>query len=91
MKQVPKLLDQERHPVPEDLRLEDRSDRIFDMFDDPEETVTLRLRPYLIGQVIDHFGENLRVKNIKENSMDITVKVHLSPTFYGWLSSMWGK
>ena len=82
---APKLLDQERVPAPEDLRLEDRSDRIFDMFDGPEETVTLRLRKELIGQVVDHFGENLQVKNIKENSMDITVKVHLSPTFYGWL------
>lgn len=82
---APKLLDEARRPAPEDLRLEDRSDRIFDMFDGPEETVTIRCKPELIGQVIDHFGENLQVSNVTKNSMDITVKVHLSPTFYGWL------
>ena len=83
--EAPKLLKLERQPVPADLRLEDRSDKIFDMFDGPEETVTLRLRPKLIGQVIDHFGEDLQVSNVKKNQMDVTVQVHLSPTFYGWL------
>ena len=81
----PKLLEEKRRPAPEDLRLQDRSNRIFSMFDGPEEVVTLRLRPYLIGQVVDQFGENLEITEKTENRMDVRVTVHLSPTFYGWL------
>ena len=74
-----------RHPVPEDLHLGDRSTRIFSMFDGPEAVVTLRLRPHLIGQVIDQFGDKLEILHKDEKRMDVRVIVHLSPTFYGWL------
>ncbi len=82
---MPELNGIKRRPVPEDLHLEDRSDKVFSMFDGPEEVVTLRLRPNLIGQVMDQFGEKLEIANRREDRMDVMVTVHLSPTFYGWL------
>ena len=88
---APELLNAQRHPAPEDLHLEDRSDKIFSMFDGPEETVTLRIRPYLIGQVMDQFGEKIEIINKRENRMDVRVTVHLSPTFYGWLAQFGNK
>ena len=81
----PRLLKESRHPVPKDLNLKDRTDRIFSMFDGPEETVVLKLRPHLIGQVIDQFGDRVEVLHKDEKRMDVGVIVHLSPTFFGWL------
>ncbi len=82
--EVPKISAKERRPAPEELRLEDHSDRIFCMFDGPEETVTLRLKPFLVNQVADQFGENVTLKK-KRDFLEVTVKVHLSPTFYAWV------
>ena len=81
----PRLLKKPRRPMPEDLCLEDRTDRIFSMFDGPEETVVLRLKPELIGQVVDQFGDGIEILRKNEKRMDVRVTVHLSPTFYGWL------
>ena len=83
--EVPEVIRIPRHPAPEDLRLEDNSDKIFWMFDGPEEEVTLRFRPELMNQIVDRFGTELKLHNRKKNSIDITVKVHLSPTFFAWL------
>jgi predicted DNA-binding transcriptional regulator YafY len=88
---APNPLNEERRPVPENLRLEDRSDRIFSMFDGPEETVVLRIRPHLVGQVIDQFGDKLEMVNSRTDRMDVRVTVHLSPTFYGWLFQYTGE
>ena len=79
------LTDTARRPVPEDLHLEDRSGKIFFMFDGPEQKVVLRLKPHLVGQVVDQFGENLVVTDRRPNRLDIAVTVRLSPTFYAWL------
>lgn len=87
----PSLNGKARHPVPEDLHLEDRSSKVFSMFDGPEEVVTLRLRPQLIGQVMDQFGDKLEITNRREDRMDVTVTVHLSPTFYAWLFQYTGQ
>ena len=45
----------------------------------------------LIGQVIDQFGERLEISKKRENRMDVTVTVHLSPTFYAWLFQYTGE
>ena len=83
--EVPEVIAEPRRPVPEDLRLEDNSDRIFWMFDGPEEEVTLRFRPHLMNQIVDRFGTEPDLKNRTGDSIDVTAKVHLSPTFYAWL------
>lgn len=82
---MPVITEVPRIPAPEDLKLADHSDKIFSMFDGPEETVRLRCRPELLNQVIDQFGEKIKVLKTTKNYMDIRVTVHLSPTFYGWL------
>ena len=83
--EVPEIIGEPRRPAPEDLKLEDNSDKIFWMFDGPEAEITLRFRPKLMNQVVDRFGTELKLKNISEESIDVTVTIHLSPTFYAWL------
>ncbi len=87
----PKLTGEERRPVPEGMHLEDRSDKVFSMFDGPEEEVVLRVRPDLVGQVVDQFGEKLEIVRRREDWIDIRVTVHLSPTFYAWLFQYTGE
>ena len=89
--ELPKLSRKKRHPIPDDLRLEDHSDKIFSMFDGPEEKVTLRCRPSLMNMIVDQFGTNLEIPRRDENSLDVVVTVHLSPTFYGWLFQFAGE
>ncbi|MBR5960405.1 MAG: WYL domain-containing protein, partial [Clostridia bacterium] len=70
---------------------EDHSDKIFSMFDGPEETVTLRCRPHLMNMIVDQFGTDLEISRKDEKSLDVNVAVHLSPTFYGWLFQFAGE
>lgn len=82
---MPEITEEPRIPAPEGLKPEDRSSKIFSMFDGPEETVKLRCVPELLDQVIDQFGEKIRITRITPNHLDILVTVRLSPTFYSWL------
>ena len=81
---MPKLSGKPRVSMPKDLRLEDRSNRIFSMFDGPEETVTLRFSPSVLNQIVDQFGTDITLKKAGD-ALETTAAVHLSPTFYGWL------
>lgn len=83
--EVPELTAEARRPAPKDMRMEDNSDKIFWMFDGPEEEVTLRFRPELMNQIVDRFGTEIKIRNKREKSIEVTVKVHLSPTFFAWL------
>lgn len=94
---MPKLTGDSRVPAPKDLRLSDRIDRIFSMFDGPEESVTFRCSAGLMNNMIDQFGKDVyvvrspRAKNSEESTLDVTAVVHLSPTFYGWLFQYTGE
>ena len=81
---MPRFTHRKRRPAPEDLKLEDRVDKIFSMFDGPEETVTLRCTPQILSQVIDQFGEEVKITK-RKGMLEIRAAVHLSPTFWGWL------
>jgi len=83
--EVPRILKKKVRAKPEDLHLEDHSDRIFSMFDGPEENVTLRFRPHLINNIVDRFGKKIKITQNEDDSLEVTVPVHISPTFYGWL------
>ena len=74
-----------RDPPPEGFVLKDRTDKVFAMFDGEKETVTLRCRLDLLGQVIDRFGKDLNISGKTADTFDITQEVYLSPTFYAWV------
>jgi len=74
-----------RDPPPEGFVLKDRTDKVFAMFDGKKETVTLKCRCDLIGQVIDRFGKELNISVKTADTFDVTQEVYLSPTFYAWV------
>lgn len=67
------------------------TESVFRMYGGQPETVTLRFDDKLIGAVYDKFGEAVDMKRIDENSIEATVSVQISPTFWGWLFQFEGK
>ena len=55
------------------------------MFGGQLEDVVLEFDRCLIGVVYDKFGENVKMMPSGENKIVATVKVRISPTFWGWI------
>ena len=87
----PEQLPHLRHPAPDDLDLQGISEKMVSMYRGPERTVTLRCRPELLDNIIDQFGENLKISRIRDRSIDVEVKVRVAPTFFGWLFTFVGE
>ncbi|MGF6376482.1 putative DNA-binding transcriptional regulator YafY [Clostridiales Family XIII bacterium PM5-7] len=61
------------------------TEQAFKMYGGQPEEVTLRFDEKLIGVVYDKFGEGTTMVRLTEDSCVATVKVQISPTFWGWL------
>lgn len=63
----------------------DYTEQAFKMFGGQLEDVVLEFDRTLIGAVYDKFGESVKMMPSGENKIIATVKVRISPTFWGWL------
>ena len=88
---VPKQLPNRRVPPPEDFDVRDYTDKVFRMYGGPEEEVTLRCRLEILDQVIDRFGDGIRIRPVAKDCFTFTVPVSLSTTFYAWVFQFVGK
>lgn len=61
------------------------TEQVFRMYGGEIENVTLELDDKLIGVIYDKFGEDTKVVRTGENTVAASVKVQVSPTFFGWL------
>ncbi len=86
-----KQIQKKRVPEPEDFNIQDYTDKVFWMYDGNEEEVTLRCQLHLMDQVIDKFGEGISVTNVTRKHFDVTVPVHISGTFYAWVTQFIGE
>lgn len=85
------LMEEERVPEPEDYNIQDYTDKIFKMYGGEEMDVTLRCKHELVDQVVDKFGLNIELKNITDETFEVTVPVSLSGTFFAWVFQYAGK
>lgn len=68
------------------------SKKLFGMFGGTEQMVTLSCQNAFAGVIIDRFGTDVAFKKAKgDSSLEVSVKVVLSPVFYSWLTSFEGK
>ena len=61
----------------------------FDMFNAADEKVvrvTFSVVKYLVGSMIDLFGENIRLKELDAEHMQFTAEVQVTNMFFGWLA-----
>ena len=61
------------------------TEQAFKMFSGQLEDVVLEFDRSLIGAVYDKFGENVKMLPAGERKCIATVKVRISPTFWGWI------
>jgi len=84
MSSVKKLSDSRYSDVNE-FKLAEYSKKVFGMFGGEETDVKLRVNRKLIGGVIDRFGKEIIMIPDGDEHFTITVRIALSPIFYGWL------
>lgn len=89
--ETPKILARKRVPQPEGFNVQDYTDKVFWMFNGPQEEVTLRCRQAILDQVIDRFGQDIEIMNVQNDTFDITVPVSISGTFYAWVFQFVGE
>ena len=82
---VPNILKQKRVPQPEDFDIRDYRDKVFWMYDGVVEDVTLRCRMNILDQVVDRFGDGIKIRKADEGVFDVTVPVAVSGTFFAWV------
>lgn len=68
----------------------EHSKKVFGMFGGEEANVTLRMDNSLIGVVIDKFGKDVIITADGEQHFNVSIRVALSPVFYGWLFQFGG-
>lgn len=67
------------------------TEQAFKMFGGKLEAVVLEFDRSLIGVVYDRFGEGTKMMTMPENKCVASVKVQISPVFWGWLFQFAGK
>ncbi len=66
----------------------DFSKKTFGMFAGEDQEVTLECKDKLIGVVMDRFGTDVSVRNVKSGVFKVRVKINVSPQFFGWLTGI---
>lgn len=61
------------------------TERVFKMYGGQSVDLVIEFDDKLIGAVYDKFGENTKMIRTYEHGCVATVKVQISPTFWGWL------
>lgn len=71
--------------------ISDYTEQVFKMYGGPLEDITLEFESSLIGVVYDKFGEDTKMVRTGEAVCVASVKVQISPTFWGWLFQFAGR
>ena len=72
-------------PRPQDYSVEAYGSKVFDMFDGEEKDVLLSCENDLMRVIVDRFGEDVHVEPQDKDRFYARVRIHTSPTFYGWV------
>ncbi len=67
------------------------TEQVFKMYNGELVDVVLQFDKSLIGPVFDKFGEGTAIVKENDNTFVATVKVRISPVFYGWVFQFGGK
>ena len=70
------------------LDMADYARKSFGMFGGEEETVKLQVSNGLAGVIIDRFGKDVMMIPVDEDHFNVSVDVHVSRQFLGWVFSL---
>lgn len=80
----------EGEDVMRDFNADDYSRSVFGMFGGESRSVTLLCENRMAGVIFDRFGLSTPVRNVDEEHFEVTVKISVSPQFYGWVFALEG-
>lgn len=63
------------------------TNKTFGMFGGEETVVTLDMKPYLLGVVLDRFGKDIFTRPTEDGWIRVRVPVAVSGQFFGWIAS----
>ena len=67
------------------------TEQVFKMYGGETVEVVLEFSDNLIGAVYDKFGEDIKMTRVADDQCTATVKVQISPVFWGWLFQFAGQ
>lgn len=73
-----------------ELKLSERSLRVFSMYSGKTKTIKMRFSNHLAGVVIDRFGQDIMMIPDGEKHFTLTTEIEVSDQFYGWLCGLGG-
>ena len=79
------ILPEKARVIPKADALERYARSVFYMYDGKPTEVTLNCTNDLMRVVIDRFGEDILTETHDDKSFNATIKVAVSPTFFGWV------
>ena len=71
-----------------DMKLNERSLRVFSMFSGKVQKVKIRFSNHLANVVIDRFGRDIVMVPDDEKHFTIHTDIEVSPQFFGWLCGL---
>ena len=71
--------------------LDDYTEQVFKMYGGQQEDIVLEFNAKLIGVVYDKFGEDTKMIRSSDDKCVATVRVQISPVFWGWLFQFAGQ
>ena len=66
--------------------IEEYTSRVFGMFSGEPVYATLRAKPQLMGEIIDRFGTDVRLRILPGDTIHVYERVVQTPKFYGWIA-----
>lgn len=76
---------------PDDFDPSVYANQVFEMFDGECENVELKCTNDLMSVIVDKFGEQVATTTLGSTHFKATVKIQISPRFYGWVFGFAGK
>lgn len=78
-------------PRPNDFDPSVYANQVFEMFDGECVDVELKCTNDLMSVIVDKFGEQVTTSTLGSTHFKATVKIQVSPRFYGWIFGFSGK
>lgn len=88
---TPEIMPEPGRPVPEDFDLNEYKQIMFKMYNGERMMVELVCDASVMDAIIDHFGEEIDIGLVDENTFSVSVEAAVSHVFYSWLFGFGGK
>ena len=88
---TPEIMPEPGRPIPEGFDLNEYKRTMFRMYNGTRMNVELVCDASVMDAIIDHFGEEVDIGLVDENTFSVSAETAVSHVFYSWLFGFGGK